>query len=514
MSARRPSKAATASRGSATLRRVLVAMLLGVVVYGGFAVWRGLGKIGGELARFQWWAFAAACGLAFGNYLIRWLKWEFYLARLGIRGIPQARQPAHVPQRLRPHGHAGQGRRGLQVDRPLRDARRPGRAHGAHRRRRARDRRHRRRRPHRRSARSASRAACSGRASARRPSSSLLVVVANRRPLATPSSASSRGCRAPSSGSARSSTRPTTAWRPCVQPANLHRADAPLDRRVGARVRRRSGSSCAASGRRRRSASRRSSTRRARSRARSCPVPGGLGVTETSLQEQMQELGHVAPTHEHRRDDPRPLRDALVRGPRRLRGALAAQAPPPVPARRRRGERRKRAPPSSSRQRSAVERLARSPPAAAPRSAACAPVMGWTKPSTRAWSAWCPRRSATPRSTGRAAACRRAGRRGPACRSRRGARGSGACAPSRACTRRGSRRAGAPRTRTCVTARLPVRTRDVNRSRSRGWRPWSVENVRVAARADDDGLVRALDGVRLELRLQRLARARGCARRP
>jgi uncharacterized membrane protein YbhN (UPF0104 family) len=25
------------------------------------------------------------------------------------------------------------------------------------------------------------------------------------------------------------------------------------------------------------------------------PVPGGLGVTETSLKEQMQELGHVSP---------------------------------------------------------------------------------------------------------------------------------------------------------------------------------------------------------------------------
>ncbi len=64
------------------------------------------------------------------------------------------------------------------------------------------------------------------------------------------------------------------------------------------------------------------------------PVPGGLGVTETSLQGQMQELGHVSPTVSTGGDDPRPLRDAVVRGPRRVRGALAAQAPPPVPARR------------------------------------------------------------------------------------------------------------------------------------------------------------------------------------
>jgi uncharacterized protein (TIRG00374 family) len=75
--------------GALALRRVMIAMLLAVGVYGGFAVWRGLDNLRGELARFQWWAFAAACGLAFGSYLTRWLKWEFYLARLDIRGIPR-----------------------------------------------------------------------------------------------------------------------------------------------------------------------------------------------------------------------------------------------------------------------------------------------------------------------------------------------------------------------------------------------------------------------------------------
>jgi uncharacterized protein (TIRG00374 family) len=78
---------APSNKRSALVGRLLAAMLLAVLVYGGFAVWRGVGKMGDELARFQWWAFAAACGLAFGNYLLRWLKWEFYLARLGIRGV-------------------------------------------------------------------------------------------------------------------------------------------------------------------------------------------------------------------------------------------------------------------------------------------------------------------------------------------------------------------------------------------------------------------------------------------
>lgn len=69
------------------MRRVLGAMLLAVLVYGGFAVWQGLGKMGDELGRFAWGTFAAACAFAGGNYVLRWLKWEFYLDRLGIRGV-------------------------------------------------------------------------------------------------------------------------------------------------------------------------------------------------------------------------------------------------------------------------------------------------------------------------------------------------------------------------------------------------------------------------------------------
>ena len=71
------------------LRRLVVAMILGVVVYAAFVFVRGYRAIEGELLRFEWWAFAAALAMALGNYVLRFLKWEFYLARLGIRGIPK-----------------------------------------------------------------------------------------------------------------------------------------------------------------------------------------------------------------------------------------------------------------------------------------------------------------------------------------------------------------------------------------------------------------------------------------
>ena len=69
------------------VRRVLYVMLFAVAVYGAYAVYSGIGKLGESLTHFSWAAFAAACGLAFGNYVLRYFKWEFYLATLAEGGL-------------------------------------------------------------------------------------------------------------------------------------------------------------------------------------------------------------------------------------------------------------------------------------------------------------------------------------------------------------------------------------------------------------------------------------------
>ena len=70
-----------------TLRRVLAVMLVGVVLYGCFVLYAGCRDIAATLARYRWWTFAATLGLASINYGFRFLKWEYYLARLGVRGV-------------------------------------------------------------------------------------------------------------------------------------------------------------------------------------------------------------------------------------------------------------------------------------------------------------------------------------------------------------------------------------------------------------------------------------------
>lgn len=70
-------------------KRLVVAMLLGVVVYGVIAVVRGTNKIGEALSHFDWWMFGAACALSLGNYGLRFLKWEYYLRLLSVRDVPK-----------------------------------------------------------------------------------------------------------------------------------------------------------------------------------------------------------------------------------------------------------------------------------------------------------------------------------------------------------------------------------------------------------------------------------------
>jgi uncharacterized protein (TIRG00374 family) len=67
--------------------RILIALFLFVALYAVYAVVTGLPKLRAGLAVFHWSAFAAACGLAAGNYLLRFFKWEFYLAKLDVRGV-------------------------------------------------------------------------------------------------------------------------------------------------------------------------------------------------------------------------------------------------------------------------------------------------------------------------------------------------------------------------------------------------------------------------------------------
>ncbi|NUP14172.1 MAG: flippase-like domain-containing protein [Polyangiaceae bacterium] len=90
--------AAAKAAGSNLGARLVAVVLLGVVVYGAIVVVRGADKISAELKTFAWWTFAAACGLSFANYLLRFLKWEYYLGVLGLRRDGEGRRLMSVSE--------------------------------------------------------------------------------------------------------------------------------------------------------------------------------------------------------------------------------------------------------------------------------------------------------------------------------------------------------------------------------------------------------------------------------
>jgi uncharacterized protein (TIRG00374 family) len=68
-------------------RRLLAAMLLGVVLYAAFVFYAGYQQMALTLGAFEWSALALTLGLSSSNYALRFLKWQYYLRRLDVRGI-------------------------------------------------------------------------------------------------------------------------------------------------------------------------------------------------------------------------------------------------------------------------------------------------------------------------------------------------------------------------------------------------------------------------------------------
>jgi uncharacterized protein (TIRG00374 family) len=66
-------------------RRLLAGILLGVLLYAGMAAWADVRGVGAAFARVPVWILPAACALSLANYLIRFWKWQRYLALLQIR---------------------------------------------------------------------------------------------------------------------------------------------------------------------------------------------------------------------------------------------------------------------------------------------------------------------------------------------------------------------------------------------------------------------------------------------
>jgi uncharacterized protein (TIRG00374 family) len=78
---------ATHSKGSSLTRRLIPGLLLGFVVFLILILVGDLQQVGDQVRNFQWQLFPIVLALTLWNYLLRFIKWHFFLGQVGVQGF-------------------------------------------------------------------------------------------------------------------------------------------------------------------------------------------------------------------------------------------------------------------------------------------------------------------------------------------------------------------------------------------------------------------------------------------
>jgi uncharacterized protein (TIRG00374 family) len=68
-------------------RKLLFSVVLAAVVFGALIAYGDARQIGTALEEFRWELAPLILAIAFGNYFFRFLKWQYYLRRVGVQGL-------------------------------------------------------------------------------------------------------------------------------------------------------------------------------------------------------------------------------------------------------------------------------------------------------------------------------------------------------------------------------------------------------------------------------------------
>jgi uncharacterized protein (TIRG00374 family) len=67
--------------------RLLISLVFGIVVYAGLSFYGDFRDVLRSLSDFNWALLPVVLALTSANYVLRWLKWEYYLRIIGVRGL-------------------------------------------------------------------------------------------------------------------------------------------------------------------------------------------------------------------------------------------------------------------------------------------------------------------------------------------------------------------------------------------------------------------------------------------
>ncbi|MHB9090445.1 MAG: lysylphosphatidylglycerol synthase domain-containing protein, partial [Chloroflexota bacterium] len=68
--------------------KLLVSLILGLAVLAGLTFFADFPKMMAALRQFDWRLLPVALFFVFWNYLLRFAKWHYYLAQIGVRSLP------------------------------------------------------------------------------------------------------------------------------------------------------------------------------------------------------------------------------------------------------------------------------------------------------------------------------------------------------------------------------------------------------------------------------------------
>lgn len=68
--------------------RLLISLILGAVVFIGLSFYGDFHDVIDGLGQFEWAYLPAILGLTFVNYILRFVKWQYYLKTIGVRDFP------------------------------------------------------------------------------------------------------------------------------------------------------------------------------------------------------------------------------------------------------------------------------------------------------------------------------------------------------------------------------------------------------------------------------------------
>jgi uncharacterized membrane protein YbhN (UPF0104 family) len=102
-----------------TLRRILAGFLFGVIVYLVLILLSDIRQVGSHLRDFDWRLTPLILAGTLFNYLLRFIKWHYYLRLIGVRELPLAESArifiAGFPLAVTP-GKIGEALKGLWLN--------------------------------------------------------------------------------------------------------------------------------------------------------------------------------------------------------------------------------------------------------------------------------------------------------------------------------------------------------------------------------------------------------------